>query len=483
MSGAVVVGAGLAGSLVSVYLARRGFAVRVLERREDPRTPGAREAGRSINLGLSQRGIVALKEIGLLDTLKPLTVPMRGRVVHAPDGALRFQPYGTEEDQILHSVLRHDLNVALIDEAEKQGVEFFWGRKVVSVDREKPSVTTETGEFEADLVVGADGAFSAVRTHLGRGRRMTLHQEYLEWGYKELLIPVGDDGRPRTELRALHVWPGDDGLIVAHPNADGSLTATVFLPFEGAHGFAGLDTAARVREFFTRRFPDTPTLIPDLVEQFLAHPPASLVTIRTEPWHLATGAGRGVVLLGDAAHAVYPFFGQGMNAAFEDCSVLDRCLAAHPHDLPTALAAFEDARRPHTDVLAELSKRNFVELRDKLRSPLFLARKKADLVLHRLFPRSWVPLYTLIAHTTTPYGEALARSRRQDRLLATTTALTGVALAGLALRWIASRPAPRRGRLEVGLSRRLSRRSKSVIAGKATRQADAASHGSAARGR
>ncbi|GAA1352281.1 FAD-dependent oxidoreductase [Saccharothrix algeriensis] len=439
MTDAVVVGAGLAGSLTAVYLARRGWRVRVLERRADPRTPGAREEGRSINLGLSQRGIVALREVGLLDALAPATVPMRGRVVHSPDGALRFQPYGTGEDQILHSVLRHDLNVALVDEAERRGVEFRWGHRVTAVDRQRPSVTTDgpqgTVEHTARLVVGADGAFSAVRAGLARGARTTLHQEHLEWGYKELLIPVGDDGRPRTELRALHVWPGDDGLIVAHPNVDGSLTATVFLPFEGREGFAGLGTGARVREFFARRFPDALTLVPDLVEQFLAHPPASLVTIRTEPWHATAPHGRGVVLLGDAAHAVYPFFGQGMNAAFEDCSVLDRCLAAHPHDLPGALAAFEAARRPHTDVLAELSKRNFVELRDRLRSPLFLARKKADLVLHRMFPRSWVPLYTLIAHTTVPYGEALARARRQDRLLGgVTAALTGAALAGLAHR-------------------------------------------------
>ncbi|MBW4717940.1 FAD-dependent oxidoreductase [Saccharothrix obliqua] len=439
MTDAVVVGAGLAGSLVSVYLARRGFRVTVLERRADPRTPGAREAGRSINLGMSQRGVRALREVGLFDRIAPGTVPMRGRVVHAPDGSLSFHPYGTEEDQVLHSVFRHDLNVVLVDEAERLGVEFHWGHRVVAVDRERPAVTAEgprgVVEHEARLVIGADGAFSAVRAQLGRGTRMTLHQEFLEWGYKELLIPVGDDGRPRTPLHALHVWPGERGLIVAHPNVDGSLTATVFLPFEGRDGFAGLDTHAGVADFFARAFPDVPALVPDVVEQFLAHRPASLVTIRTAPWHVPTGDGRGTVLLGDAAHAVYPFFGQGMNAAFEDCSVLDRCLGAHPDDLPGALAAFEQARRPHTDVLAELSKQNFVELRDKLRSPLFVARKKADLVLHRAFPRSWVPLYTLITHTTVPYGEALARARRQDRLLGgVTAALAGAALAGLARR-------------------------------------------------
>ncbi|GAA3854749.1 NAD(P)/FAD-dependent oxidoreductase [Saccharothrix violaceirubra] len=436
---AVVVGAGLSGSLMSVYLARRGFAVRVLERRGDPRTPGVREEGRSINLGLSQRGIVALREVGLLDRLKPATVPMRGRVVHAPDGTLRFQPYGTEEDQVLHSVLRHDLNVALIDEAERLGVDFRWGHRVTAVDRTVPSVIAGE-EHAADLVVGADGAFSAVRAQLARGLRMDLHQEYLEWGYRELLIPLDDGGKPRTDPYALHVWPGDDGLIVAHPNADGTLTATIFLPFEGPAGFAGLDTPERVRAFFADRFPDVPALIPDVVEQFLDHPPASLVTIRASPWHTATDDGRGTVLLGDAAHAVYPFYGQGMNAAFEDCSVLDRCLAAHPDDLPAALAAFERFRRPHTDVLAELSKRNFVELRDRVRSPLFLARRKADLLLHRWFPRAWVPLYTLVSHTTTPYGEALARVRRQDRLLGgVTAALTGAVLAGLAHRSRAGR--------------------------------------------
>ncbi|WP_447008178.1 FAD-dependent oxidoreductase [Saccharothrix isguenensis] len=438
---ALVVGAGLAGSLTSVYLARRGFRVRVLERRGDPRAPGAKEEGRSINLGLSQRGIVALREVGLMERLAALTVPMRGRAVHLADGTLRFQPYGLAEDQILHSVLRHDLNVALVDEAERLGVGFSWGHRVTAVDRAGAAVTTDDRTVHtADLVVGADGAFSAVRTHLGRGRRVDLHQEFLEWGYKELLIPAGDDGEPRTELRALHVWPGDDGLIVAHPNVDGSLTATVFLPFEGEHGFAGLTEPGRVREFFARRFPDTLTLVPDVVEQFLAHPPSSLVTVRTAPWHVTTEDGRGVVLIGDAAHAVYPFFGQGMNAAFEDCSVLDRCLAAHPHDLPRALAEFEDSRRPHTDVLAELSKRNFVELRDKVRSPLFALRKNLDLALNRLFPTAWVPLYTLISHTTVPYGEALTRARRQDRLLGgVTAALTGVALAGLTHRSRAGR--------------------------------------------
>ncbi|MBY8847901.1 FAD-dependent monooxygenase [Saccharothrix sp. MB29] len=237
---ALVVGSGLAGSLTAVYLARRGYPVRVLERRGDPRAPGVREEGRSINLGLSQRGIVALREIGLLEGLAPLTVPMRGRVVHLPDG-LRFQPYGLAEDQILHSVLRHDLNVALVDEAERRGVEFLWGHRVTAVDRAKPAVTALGPDGEevhtADLVVGADGAFSAVRGHLGRGRRVDLHQEFLV-GLQGAADPGRRRRQPRTELRALHV-AGDDGLIVAHPNADGSLTATVFLPFDGEHGSPG----------------------------------------------------------------------------------------------------------------------------------------------------------------------------------------------------------------------------------------------------
>jgi kynurenine 3-monooxygenase len=422
----VIAGAGLSGALAAIYLARRGHGVRVVDRRTDPRL--STSDGRSINLGLSQRGIQALREVGLLDELWPRTTPMRGRMVHTPDGALSFHPYGTEDHQILHSVLRDDLNAALIDRAESYpGVRFDFTQKVVGLDKTLPSVTVadpagETHELKADLVIGADGAFSAVRNHLLRGERAEFHQEFMDWGYKEITIPAHQD----TRLEALHLWPGKTGLVVAHPNHDGTLTATMFLPFDGPGSFAELTTQDSVAAHCAAEFSDLPDLVPDLVDQFLSHPVGTLVTIRTSPWQ---HDGK-VVLVGDAAHAVYPFYGQGMNAAFEDCSVLDTCLAAG--DLAAGLREFERRRRRHTDVLAELSKQNFLELRDGMRSPLFLARKKADLVLHRMFPRSWTPLYTMIAHTTTPYGDALARARRQDRALAAVAALSTVA-AGIAI--------------------------------------------------
>jgi kynurenine 3-monooxygenase len=418
----VIAGAGLSGSLAAIYLAQRGFGVRVVERRTDPRL--STSEGRSINLGLSQRGILALREVGLLGELWPRTTPMRGRMVHTADGQ-SFHPYGTEDHQILHSVLRDDLNATLIERAESYPrVRFDFEHKVVGLDKTLPALTVadaagDTHELKADLVIGADGAFSAVRGQLLRGGRAEFHQEFMDWGYKEITIPADD----RTRLEALHLWPGSTGLVVAHPNHDGTLTATVFLPFEGPGSFAELTTPELVAAHCAAEFADLPDLVPDLVEQFLAHPVGSLVTIRTAPWQ---HDGK-VVLIGDAAHAVYPFYGQGMNAAFEDCSVLDKCLAGG--DVAAGLAEFEARRRRHTDVLSELSKQNFLELRDGMRSPLFLARKKADLVLHRLFPKSWAPLYTMIAHTTTPYGDALARARRQDRTLAAlSTVVAGIAI-------------------------------------------------------
>jgi kynurenine 3-monooxygenase len=432
---AIVVGAGLAGSLMTLYLARRGYRVLVLDRRADPGPGGtAADPGRSINLGMSQRGIRALHDIGLLPSaeLSARTVPMRGRVVHGPDGSLTFQPYGTRSDQMLHSVLRADLNHALVAAVQAMpGTDIRYDQRVTDLDRDAPAViavderTGEHTKHAAALVVGADGAHSTVRTLLQHGTRSDFHREYLDWGYKELTIPAA----PGIRLEALHVWPGGTaGLIVAHPNHDGSLTATVFLPFESKHSFATLDRDEPIEAFFHTTFPDTLDLIPDLAAQFQRHPASSMVTVRTAPWQ---HDGK-VVLIGDAAHAVYPFYGQGMNAAFEDCTVLDRCLDRHPGDQGAALREFQASRKPHTDVLAELTARNFVELRQRLRSPLFLARKRADLVLSRLFPRSWVPLYTMVSHTTVPYADALARARRQDRLLTAGTA-GAAGLVGLAL--------------------------------------------------
>ena len=429
---AVIVGAGLAGSMAAGYLARRGYAVEVYERRSDPRAAVAGE-GRSINLGLSARGMRALDELGLLGDVRKRSVPMRGRVVHHPDGSVAFQPYGVREHEILHSVLRSELNAVLVDAAEAHGARFEFRQRLDRLDRDAPGVRLvdeDTGavrEVTADLVVGADGAFSTVREQMQHGLRADVRREYLEWGYKELTIPVRPDGLPAVRLEALHVWPGEAGLMVAHPNLDGSLTCTLFLPFDGDPSFATLDSPDAVGGFMRTHFGDAVALMPRLVEEFFDHPVGHLVTVRTTPWRHADK----VVLVGDACHAVYPFYGQGMNSAFEDCLVLDACLADHPRDRAAALAAYERQRRPHTDVLADLSARNFVELRDRVHRPGYALKAAADRALTRLAPRAWAPLYTMVSHTTTPYAEALARAQRQDRILryAAGTVAAGAAIA------------------------------------------------------
>jgi kynurenine 3-monooxygenase len=279
-------------------------------------------------------------------------------------------------------------------------------------------------------VVGADGAFSRARQEMHRGERADFRQEYLEWGYKELPLTAKPDGSSKIELEALHVWPRLHGLFVSHPNRDGSHTLTLFLPFEGPDSFATTRTEADVKALFDKYFPDLVPLLPNLVEDWMTHPTGSLITTRTGQWH----RNDWIVLVGDACHAVYPFYGQGMNSAFEDCSALMAALSKHGENREAAFTAYEQSRRPHTDILAELSKANFVELKQKVKSPWFVARKRLDVALNRLLPETWLPLYTMIAHTTMPYGDALARARRQEQILAG-TAVGLVGALGLAV-WL-----------------------------------------------
>ena len=424
-----IVGGGLAGSLLALALAQRGHQVDLYERQADPRQRIGR-AGRSINLGLSKRGMKALDTVGLLQTVLQRSVVMGGRVIHAPDGSSRYQPYGKDSGEVLHSIDRNELGHLLLDHAEPQpGVKLHFGHRLVSVDKEKRELSFETGEglvkARPAWVVGADGAFSTMRRELQRGERANYQQEYLEWGYKELTLAAGTDGKSVIELEALHVWPRTHCLFVSHPNRDGSHTLTLFLPFEGADSFATLHDDADVTSLITRYFPDLVPLLPGLLQEWAKHPIGSLITTRTAPWAFGDWA----VLVGDACHAVYPFYGQGMNSAFEDCCVLLSALAEHPGDTAAAFHAYEQGRRHHTDVLCELSKANFIELRQKVQSPWFVARKRLDLALNRIWPRSWLPLYTMIAHTTMPYADALAQARRQERILVSSALCAGVVLA------------------------------------------------------
>ncbi len=419
-----IIGAGLAGSLLAALLSDRGHDVVVYEQRPDPRAVASE--GRSVNLGISARGIRALRRIGVWDSLGPSLVPMHGRVVHHRNGRSGFQGYGTGPSQILHSVHRNVLNGLLIDRAGDS--RFRFRTRCAGLANGLLTITDEaTGRSHTrrpDLVIGADGAFSAVRRFMQHGTPADYRQEFLPWGYKELTIPAGAP----IPLEALNVWPSAAGLIVAHPNPDGSHTGTLFLPLTGRPSFASLDSPQAAAEFFREHFPRFPALVPDLAREFAEHPVGHLVTTSTSPWC----SGDGAVLVGDAAHAVYPFYGQGMNSALEDCLVLDECLARNPRDRAGALATYQRLRKPHTDVLADLSARNFVELRDGTRSPLRLARNRADGVLARLFPGTWLPLYTMISHTSIPYADALRRARRQDRALGIAAAATGAALTAAA---------------------------------------------------
>jgi kynurenine 3-monooxygenase len=414
----IVIGAGPAGCLMAIHLARRGYRVTVYEQRGDFRTT-MDEHHRSIGLTLSTRGLAALEEVGLLPDVLAASVPLRGRMVHSSGSEVSFQPYGTSPHEQLYSIRRSEVNAALLTAALNQpSVQICFNARCVRLDRERGEVLLYDQSADrqytvtAEHIVGADGAFSAVRHHLHRGIGAEYYQESLSWGYKELVIPAGSPGTSELEPDALHVWPLGERLFLAIPAADGSFLGMCVLPFHGLDSFETLTTGPEVYSFLRRKFGDAVALTPGIVDQFLHNPTAAFITIRASPWHYQ---GR-VVLIGDACHAVYPFYGQGLNAALEDCSMLNRCLEANGEDWEAACTTFETQRRPGTDALAELAKANFVELRDTSRSRLLVARKTVALALSRRFPTLWIPLYTMVCHSTMAYDAAVRRAQAQDRI-------------------------------------------------------------------
>jgi kynurenine 3-monooxygenase len=416
-----IAGAGLAGPLLAVYLSRRGHDVTLYERRPDPRLAGA--AGRSINLALSARGIDALERAGLAEAVMGHGLAMRGRMVHDRSGQLAYQAYSADGSKAINSISRHGLNGLLLDAAAKEpGV-------VLHFEERATAVVAETGELTLDgptgrhavtheVVIGADGAYSALREAVVRGERADYRQEHLPWGYKELTIAPDPSGGFALDPGALHIWPRGDSMMIALPNPDHSFTATLFWPFEGDAGFAGLDAPDAVRARFDRDYPDATALFEDLAGEFARHPVGSLVTVRVWPWV----RGR-LGLLGDAAHAIVPFFGQGMNCAFEDVVELDRCLGETDDDWPAALALYAERRKPNADAIAELALDNFVEMRDKVASPAFRLAKRVEHAIERWAPDRYDSLYELVSFTTVPYAEARRRAAAQRRFPANVVAL------------------------------------------------------------
>ena len=439
----VLIGSGLAGGLLAGYFGRRGYEVELYERRADSRA-GNFVGGRSINLALSTRGIYALEQLGIADEVMRHAIPMRGRMIHDKSGELHFSPYDRDPNKCINSIGRATLNTTVIEAALRYpNVRVLFNHVCTDVDLDSataqllntasPARTSTTQPLLArgDSVIGVDGAFSAVRQSMQKKLDGFQYDEsYLAHGYKELTIPPAAGGSWVMEKNALHIWPRKSFMMIALPNPDGSFTCTLFWEFKGPRSFESTKTDDDVRRFFDEEFPDAVPLMPALLEDYRENPTGSLVTIRCAPWYYKDK----VALVGDAAHAVVPFYGQGMNAAFEDCVVLDECLAQFSDNRQRAFAEYFARRKENADALADLAVENFVEMRDKTASKAFRAKKKLDHALEGLLPGIYLPLYTMISFTRIPYAAAARRARVQDRIVYASLALVLLVIAVIIIR-------------------------------------------------
>jgi kynurenine 3-monooxygenase len=410
-----IAGAGLVGSFLSIYLAKRGFKVSVFERRPDMRK-NLLDRGRSINLALSNRGIRALEEVGLANELRKVAIPMHGRTMHNREGQLTFQPYG-KEGQFINSISRSNLNIVLMDKAESHGVEFIFNQRIAAVDFEKTELVFQNPvsgiEHRAfDAIIGADGAFSAVRGSMQITDRFDYAQDYIAHGYKELHIPADATGNFLLEKNSLHIWPRESFMLIALPNPDGSFTCTLFFPFEGSLSFNSLKTENDIKHFLKETFPDAFALMPTAIKDFASVPPSSLVTVKCFPW-----VRNKTLVIGDAAHAIVPFFGQGMNAGFEDCRILNELINQNS-SWKELFDNFQRTRKPDSDAIADLALDNFIEMRDLVGDPKFLLRKKIEAKLNQLFPDKWIPLYTMVTfRDDIRYSDALNVGKKQKQVM------------------------------------------------------------------
>jgi len=411
-----VVGSGLVGTLLAIYLKKLGHTVHVYDRSPDIRKINF--SGRSINLVLSDRGIKALKDVGLEDEVLGIGIPVEKRAIHTGSDTVNEQFYG-KDGEVIYSLSRGLLNKKMVDLAEQAGVEFFFEQKVWDVDLTTATISigeTERGEWttkDYDLTFGADGAFSRIRHRMQRQSMFNYSQEFLNIGYKELNIPANPDGSHKLNKNALHIWPRGNFMLMALANPNGSFTCTLFMPHDGENSFEELKTTEQLVAFFAKHFPDTKEVIPNLVEDFFKNPTSYLVTMKCFPWTYSNK----VALIGDACHAIVPFYGHGMNAGFEDITVLNQMIEQYGDDWANLLNDYENSRKPNADAIAELSYRNFMEMSSKTADEKFLLQKKIEKWFSDKHPDKWMPLYSRVTFSLQPYSEALSIGDFQNAIM------------------------------------------------------------------
>lgn len=411
-----IAGAGLVGTLLGIYLKKKDYKVTIFDRSADIRK--VKFSGRSINLAMSTRGWNALDRVGIGNAIRKIAIPMDKRAIHLKDGSLTFQPYGINGEAI-YSISRSGLNRLMVDLAEKEGVNFEFNQKIWDVNLDTATLyigENEHGPFEQktfDMVLGADGAFSRIRHRMQRQNRFDYSQYFLNIGYKELTIPANADGSHKIDSNSFHIWPRGEFMLIALSNDDGSFTCTLFMPFEGENSFEKIDTEEKLSIFFNEYFSDTKDLIPNLQHDYFTNPTSSLVTMQCYPWTYKDK----VALIGDSAHAIVPFYGQGMNAGFEDITALSDLLDKFPDDIQTVFEKYQEIRKPNADAIAELSYRNFIEMSTKTADADFLLQKKIEAWFTKLHPEKWLPLYDRVTFSLNPYEDALAIGDSQKMVM------------------------------------------------------------------
>lgn len=421
-----ILGAGLVGSLLAIYLNKRGYNINIYERRGDMRNEKI-TAGRSINLALSDRGWKGLRGVGIEDEIRKIAIPMQARYVHNENGSVSKQPYG-KEGQAIYSVSRGELNKKLMTLAEENsGVKIHFNHFCNHVDLRNKTLSFSSGPADSrqnspvsyEVLFGADGAFSSLRYSMQFLDRFDYSQKFIEHGYKELTIPAGENGEWKMEKNFLHIWPRHSFMLIALPNQDGSFTCTLFFPFEGEPSFSSLKNENDVEQFFAKYFPDVIALMPSYKDDFFRNPASSLIYLKCYPWSL----GESACLLGDAAHAIVPFFGQGMNAGFEDCTVLDELLNENGDEWGKIFSSFQHSRKDNTDAICDLALNNFIEMRDLVADPHFLRKKKIEKMIMADFPDRYVSPYQMVSFSDIPYVEALDKGKQINQVLEQLTRL------------------------------------------------------------